>query len=114
MRKDRVTPELWNLVYERDGGVCLAWRLGDRDCRGKWGDPVRWRNGRMLRSDVTFAHVKDQPMIGKRAPSDERHGVLECFTHNVNGWSSAHRAEEHAYLQEVNRERQRDPAAERE
>lgn len=105
VRRDRVTPELWDFVYERDEGICLAWRLGERDCRGKWGDPVRWRNGRMHRSDVTFAHVKDQPMLGRRAPSDARHGVLECWAHNVYGWSSAHRAEEKAYLEEINRER---------
>lgn len=109
MRNDPVSPELWNYVYERDGGICLARRLGEPDpCRNKWGDPVRWRAGKMHRSDVTFAHVKEHPMMGKRAPSDARHGVLECAHHNGNGWSSAHRSEELAYLEEVEGGRRRD------
>lgn len=109
-RKDRITPALWDYVYEREGGICLARKVDPNAdaCRGQWGDPVRWRNGRMHRADVTYAHVKSHARMGKRAEPDARHGVLECWHHNGDGWSSAHRNDEREYLEAIEGER-RDP-----
>ena len=50
---------------------------------------------------LTLDHVKDFPMMGKRAPSDERHLVTICLNHHVNtGWATSHRAILRAYLRE--------------
>ena len=84
MRTDPVTPEVAAAVYARDGG-CVAPRLGgsSMDCDGR----------------DTLDHVKDQPRMGKRAPSDVDHLVVMCERHHLwNGWATAHRPELRAYL----------------
>lgn len=84
MRRDRVTPDLALAVLERDGG-CVAVKLGASpyECRGR----------------LTLDHVKDQPRMGKRAPSDERHLVAICEAHHLeNGWATSHRPELREYL----------------
>lgn len=86
--RDKVSPELALAVFERDGS-CVAVRLGASpiDCGGR----------------ATLDHVKDQPRMGKRAPSDERHLVALCENHHIwNGWATSHRPELRAYLLEVN------------
>lgn len=86
VRRDPVTPALALFVIERDQG-CVAYRLGDPDCGGR----------------LTIDHVKDHPMMGKRAPSDPRHCVSLCENHHLwNGWATSHRPELRAYLASVN------------
>ena len=82
-RKDPVTPELRVLVLNRDQG-CLAPRLGATDdCSGR----------------LTLDHVKDLPMMGKRAPSDPAHLVTLCERHHLwTGWATSHRPELREYL----------------
>ena len=49
--------------------LCLVELLDPRAsarCSGRW----------------TLEHVKDQPMMGKKAPDDERHLVVLCLFHN--------------------------------
>jgi hypothetical protein len=85
VRRDPVTPELRILVLERDGD-CLAPRIGARDeCSGR----------------LTLDHVKDQPMMGKRAPSDPAHLVTICWHHHLDGWATSHRPELRAYLRSL-------------
>jgi hypothetical protein len=86
VRRDPVTPELREVVLRRDGG-CVAPRLGaSLDCQGR----------------ATLDHVKDQPMMGKRAPSDADHLVTLCeFHHLWSGWATSHRPELRAYLASV-------------
>jgi len=81
---DPVTPELRLTVLERDQG-CIAVRLG--------ADPAGCAGALQL------DHVKDQPMMGKRAPSDAAHLVTLCRRHHVDtGWATSHRPELRAYL----------------
>jgi hypothetical protein len=83
--RDRVTRTLAIAVLERDQG-CLAPRLGATDdCAGR----------------LTLDHVRDHPMMGKRAPSDRAHLASVCFHHHLDGWATAHRPELRAYLKEV-------------
>jgi hypothetical protein len=68
--RDRVTPDVALFVFARDKG-CVAPRLGGSfmDC---WG-----RN--------TIAHVKDEPRMGRRAPSDPAHLATVCQGHAEDG-----------------------------
>lgn len=86
MRRDPVTPELRLAVLHRDGG-CLAPRLGGNaaDCAGR----------------LTLDHVKDAPMMGRRAPSDAAHLAVLCWQHHLGGWATAHRPELREYLRAV-------------
>ena len=82
-----MTPALRLAVLARDGG-CVAVALGEppHDCGGR----------------LTLDHVKDQPRMGKRAPSDERHLVTLCEQHHLwNGWATSHRPALRAYLAET-------------
>lgn len=88
MRRDPVTPDLRRAVLERDGWACVAPRL----------DPAAGRcEGRL-----TLDHVKDEPRMGRRAPSDMAHLVTVCWRHHlVAGWATSHRGLLRAYLREV-------------
>jgi hypothetical protein len=86
-RRDPVTPEVAAAVFARDGG-CVAPRLGGSflDCDGR----------------LTLDHVRDFPMMGKRAPSDMAHLVTLCTRHHLwNGWATSHRPELREYLRSV-------------
>lgn len=90
-----VTPALREAILRRDR-QCLA-ALLDRShqCRDQWGQPCSPR----LESALTIEHVKDEPMMGKRAPSDPGHLVALCWDANVVSlWGSAHRDLLRAYL----------------
>ena len=85
-RADPVTPVVRLAVLERDGG-CVAVRLGESpaDCGGR----------------LTLDHVKDQPRMGRRAPSDAAHLVTLCEAHHLwSGWATSHRAALRTYLAE--------------
>lgn len=82
-RRDPVTGPVRSAVLARDAG-CVAPRL-DRSvdlCAGR----------------LTLDHVKDQPMMGKRAPSDAAHLVTLCWHHHLDGWATSHRPELRDYL----------------
>jgi len=85
-KADPVTPDVRVAVLERDRG-CVAVTLGEdpADCRGR----------------LTLDHVKDQPRMGKRAPSDARHLATVCEFHHLDGWATSHRPELRAYLEGV-------------
>jgi hypothetical protein len=74
---------------------CFLFRL-DRDhvCKDRWGRPhspyLMWR--------LSLDHVKDGPMLGKRAPSDEWHLVAMCYAGNVAVPSKEVRMAERTYL----------------
>ena len=83
-RRDPVTPTTALAVFARDGG-CLAPRLGgsELDCGGR----------------LTLDHVKDQPRMGKRAPSDMAHLATVCENHHHwSGWATSHRPALRSYL----------------
>lgn len=82
---DKVSSDLYAYIMRRDG-ECVARKIdSDHVCVG--GD--------------TLEHVHDHAMMGKRAPSDKHHCLRLCWGANVNGWASAHKNEERAYLAEV-------------
>jgi hypothetical protein len=87
-RRDPVSPELRLAVLERDRD-CVAAILDTFEgwsCRGRW----------------TLDHVKDEPRMGVRAPSDAAHLVTLCEWHHLeSGWATSHRPELRAYLEEV-------------
>lgn len=82
--RDPVSGDLRSEVLNRDGG-CVAVILGAEGCRGR----------------LTLDHVKDEPRMGRRAPSDARHLVTLCEHHHLDGWATSHRSELRAYLREV-------------
>jgi hypothetical protein len=83
-RRDPVTPELRLAVLERDRG-CVA---------AKFDEEWRFCLGRL-----TLDHVKEQPRMGLRAPSDLGHLVALCEYHHLeSGWATSHRPELRAYL----------------
>ena len=68
-RREAVPDWLPGYLSARDRG-CVPARLGAPDpCSGR----------------MTIEHVKSEPMMGKRAPSDKYHTVLACMGHNL-GW----------------------------
>jgi hypothetical protein len=86
-RRDPVTSEVAAAVFARDK-ACVAPLLGGSslDCDGR----------------DTLDHVRDQPMMGKRAPSDMAHLVVLCERHHLwNGWATSHRPELREYLRSV-------------
>jgi hypothetical protein len=87
--KDPVSPELRAAVLERDGGECQAFwvaKLADLPYEGE------------CSGQLTLDHVRDQPMAGKRAPSDMAHLVTLCWHHHLDGWATSHRPELRDYL----------------
>ena len=88
---DPVSPELYRAVNVRDGG-CVAPRVCE--CIAS--------SASLCGGFLTLNHVKDEPMLGKRAPSDARHLVVLCSSHHIySGWEAAHHAEQRAYLARV-------------
>ena len=83
-RKDPVTPELYAEVMARDGWMCVAQRL----------DPGAYSH----EGPLTLDHVKDQPRMGVRAPSDIDHLVVLCYHHHLDGWATSHRPLLREYL----------------
>ena len=87
MTRDPVSPELALAVLRRDQG-CVAVTLGEdpSTCGGR----------------LTLDHVKDQPRMGKRAPSDAAHLASVCERHHLwTGWATSHRPELREYLRSV-------------
>ena len=83
---DPVSPELRLAILERDRG-CVAVKLGAdyADCGGR----------------LQLDHVKSQPMMGKRAPSDAAHLAALCERHHLDGWATSHRPALREYLRAV-------------
>jgi hypothetical protein len=82
-----VTHDVALTVLQRDAG-CVAVALGEAPstCGGR----------------LTLDHVKDQPRMGVRAPSDPAHLVALCENHHLwTGWATSHRPELREYLRGV-------------
>lgn len=101
---DPVTDAVAGAVLRRDGFACVAPSLGasSRECRDQWGEravvstvPFIYR-----RAALTLDHVRDEPMMGKRAPSDVQHLVTLCWWHHLEGWATSHRPDLRQYLKE--------------
>jgi hypothetical protein len=93
MRKDPVTPEVAQAVLQRDRGMCLAPLL----------DPSQ---SGTCSGHLTFDHVRDHAMMGRRAPSDTAHLATLCWFHHLGSraganWATSHRDALRAYLRYV-------------
>lgn len=84
-------------VMSRDGECVLAKRDSSHVCH-RMGFPHPASSVRLL----TVEHVKDAPMMGRRAPSDRQHMVAMCFDANVAVPSREVRAWLREYLAKVN------------
>ncbi len=81
-----MTPDVRLAVLTRDAGCVAVWLDQDpATCRGR----------------LTLDHVKDQPRMGKRAPSDAAHLVTVCEFHHLEGWATANRPALREYLRGV-------------
>ena len=91
---DPVTPEVRAAVFARDG-ECLLHKVDpEHACRDAWGNP----HSPYEVERCSVEHVKDQPRMGKRAPSDASHLVALCHAANVAVPSKAAREFFRAYL----------------
>jgi len=119
VHKDPVTPELRERIFIRDQlQIYLEWRkyrpnstvslrawLSQGSANGICvAVLVDWSQFTKCSGRLTLDHIKDQPRMGKRAPSDEYHLVTVCEAHSENGakagyqWNTAHRAGLREYL----------------
>lgn len=89
--RDRVTPAVRLEVLARDRYRCTLARLRPEveralgreltPCRDRWGNVLgRWNDTPDL--ILELHHVKDEPKMGDRAPSDPRHLVAVCPGHH--------------------------------
>lgn len=104
-RKDPVVKDVAREVLRRDNYECVAPKIARENleeidrCQAKWGQPLLGSvdDGTAV-GYLTLDHVRDHPMMGKRAPSDIQHLVTLCYHHHLDGWATAHRPELRAYL----------------
>jgi hypothetical protein len=83
-------------IYSRDGGCVLARLEEGHVCRDQW-NQVHAPNDF---DRLTLEHVHtDGSMMGKRAPSDERHMVTLCAAANIGVPSRKQRNAFRAYLE---------------
>lgn len=104
MRKDPVTPEVHRQVIERDRAAMIAVGMKQRIvCVAPVIDPRQ--SGRCW-GRSTLDHVKDEPRMGVRAPSDPAHLATLCEGHTEAGaragfqWNTANRPGIRVYLRD--------------
>lgn len=96
IRSDRrlMDKDLRQRVLLRDR-ECFLFKLDlSHVCRDQWG---RIHSPAQL-DKLTVDHVKDGPMMGRKAPDDEWHLVAMCWAGNVGGPSREERQAERSYL----------------
>jgi hypothetical protein len=100
LRADPVTPDVRDAVLIRDHFRCVALELDpEHQCQDRWGRELGRPPGRMHPMHLTLDHVKDEPMMGKRAPSNITHLVTLCWGAHLNtSWATSHRPELREYL----------------
>lgn len=96
-RKDAVTPSLHAAVLRRDRECVLAKMDRTHVCRDVWGNPHPSDD----LAKLSLEHVKDEPMMGRRAPSDLAHLVALCYAANVGVPSKVQRQGFRDYLARV-------------
>ncbi len=95
--KDPVTSELRDFILARDR-VCFLSRVDlSHICRDRWGMPHRSDDTDRL----SLEHVKDEPRMGVRAPSDAKHLLALCHGANGSVPSKEMRAAMRSYLARV-------------
>ena len=107
-KKDPVTPEIYAQVVSRDAEYISRHtpRMIDRKNLKKkplcLAPILDSSQSGVCSGGMTLDHVKSQPMMGKRAPSDAAHLVTLCENHHLwTGWATSHRPLLREYLREV-------------
>lgn len=95
--RDRVTEDVRREVLLRDGECVLHKRDPFHVCRDQWG---AWHTADNL-NRLSLEHVKDQPRMGRRAPSDPAHLVALCHAANVAVPSKVERQWMREYLHDL-------------
>lgn len=100
--RDKVTPAIRETVMVRDGQCVAALLDRSHQCRDQWGTP----HSPYRLASMTLEHVKSEPMMGVRSPSDPEHLVAMCHSGNViELWGSKNRDLLRAYLAGVRAQR---------
>ena len=86
-------------VITRDKRRCVVPTLDPTAdaCQSSFGWPME-EYGRYKVEQLQLDHVRDEPMMGRTAPSDEEHLVTVCPHHHLDGWATAHRPALREYL----------------
>lgn len=92
--RDKVTPELREAVLRRDGRCFMTRMVPWHVCFDAFGH----KHAPDDLDRLTLEHVKDEPRMGKRAPSDEQHLVALCHRANVGVPSKVTRQAMRRYL----------------
>lgn len=88
-KSDPVTPELRDRVMSRDSWESFRRTKSAYPCVAGFLSPGA---SAMCFGPLTLDHVKDEPRMGKRAPSDDRHLVTLCRYHHIDSeWATSHR-----------------------
>jgi hypothetical protein len=90
----RVDPAVREFVMRRDRECFLAKVEPGHICRDLWGVPHAPDD----LSKLSLEHVKDQPRMGVRAPSDAAHMLALCAYSNVAVPNRSQRNAMRAYL----------------
>lgn len=88
------------LSAQADGWTALRVRVSNRDL-GCMAPRLDLSENRPCKGMLTLNHVKEEPMMGKKAPDDEAHLVTVCAYHHIDGgWATSRRGLEaqRAYL----------------
>ncbi len=96
---DPVTKEVHDKVIARDQWMALNRRRSMNPCVAATLLPDQ---SPMCSVRLTLDHVKDEPRMGVRAPSDEQHLVTLCSYHHLEtGWATSHRPMLRWYLRSI-------------
>lgn len=96
-RVGSVSAELREFILTRDQRCFLAKLYDDHVCHDVWGTEHASSDLERL----TLEHVKDESMMGKRAPSDPSHLIALCGYANFMVPSKAERTAMRGYLRVV-------------
>ena len=74
--------------------------IPDHFCRDRWSSPIPW--WRIARIDPSgdsalfeLDHVKEEPMMGQKAPDDSAHLVMACHLAHQGGLATSHEGREY-------------------
>lgn len=96
--EDRVSNDVAAKVFARDGFCVPYLLLAPGACADRAGHPILPTQTWLM----TLDHCKDEPGMGKRAPSDPEHLITACaFHHLESSWVTGNRPLIRRYLTEV-------------
>lgn len=61
----------------------------DHFCQDRDRRPILWHRANILTADVELDHVKEEPMMGAKAPDDEAHLATVCYLAHHGGLATS-------------------------